>query len=294
MQAKLNILMISKQTLGDEAFYKRWEVLGNVSKEMKDADIIVTDHHTEINDRLLKEHPRLKVLASPNTGLTHLTYNREKHPHIKVIHLAGDFRLNEVSSVSEWVFWMILNFARHKINVGTKLKDKTIGVIGYGRIGQQVAKRAIGFEMNVLIYQYPPMQTHKVYEKQVSLTSLLKQSDFVSVHINECKENYQFLAGPQFCVMKPTAFFLNSSRASVINTMDLLECLKHKKIAGAALDVWDSIDLVNFGSTPSNLVLTPHIAGTTLEDRQYTDELLLEMVKEHLRGTSDYLPVNSH
>lgn len=153
-------------------------------------------------------------------------------------------------------------------NRGALMIGKTVGIIGVGRIGQNVAKRLAGWGMKILGYDpYVSQETvAPLGVTMVSLDELLKQSDVVTLHVVLTRETRGMLGMSEFKKMKPTAFVVNTSRGPAIREDELVQALNEKIIAGAALDVFDEEPLAD-GSTlrqvdPTRLILTPHIIGT--------------------------------
>jgi glyoxylate reductase len=153
---------------------------------------------------------------------------------------------------------------------GADVWGKTLGIVGFGRIGRSVARRASGFQMKI-IYTDAVRASEEV-EKSANaefhdMNSLLAESDFISLHVPLLPETRGMFNGPKFLRMKPTAFLINTSRGPVIDEAALVAALENKKIAGAALDVFENEPFLHPGLKRSNVVLTPHIASASLETR---------------------------
>jgi phosphoglycerate dehydrogenase-like enzyme len=153
-------------------------------------------------------------------------------------------------------------------NRGTLMLGKTAGIIGVGRIGQNVAKRLGPWGMKILAYD-PYVKQETVVPlgvKMVSLEELLRQSDVVTVHVVLTRETRGMIGMSELKMMKPTAFVINTSRGPAIKEADLVQALNEKIIAGAALDVFDEEPLPMNSPLrqvdPQRLILTPHIIGT--------------------------------
>ena len=153
--------------------------------------------------------------------------------------------------------------------MGTELENRTAGLIGFGNIGRQVCKRLRAFDMNVITYDpyVPDAVVEAVGAKKVPLDELLRTSDYVSLHVHVTPETKNMIGARAFALMKPTAYLINTGRAGAVDEQAMIEALRTKRIAGAALDVHHHeplpadhplIDL-------SNVILFPHIAGTTVE-----------------------------
>jgi glyoxylate reductase len=178
--------------------------------------------------------------------------------------------------------------------LGQEIYGKTLGIIGLGRIGTAVAERAKGFSMKIL---YNTRTRDKQIEerlnaKYTSINSLLKESDFISLHVPLTPETKHLISKEQLNMMKKTAILVNTSRGPIVDEKALVQALKQKKIAGAALDVYEfepklSSDLKNL----KNIVLTPHIASASVEARSAMGELATKNIIAVLQGKRPLTPV---
>lgn len=171
--------------------------------------------------------------------------------------------------------------------LGGDITGKTLGIIGAGRIGHAVALKSAGFKMKVLyadIRQNEELE-EKIGARRVSLEELLKKSDFVSIHVNLTPETRHLLAAPQLKLMKPSAYLINTSRGPVIDEAALAQALKEKRLAGAALDVYEEEPKVHPELMElDNVVLAPHIASATIESRGKMALMAAENLVAVLRG----------
>ncbi len=172
--------------------------------------------------------------------------------------------------------------------LGADVHGATLGLIGVGRIGRGVAHRAKGFNMRVLYYDpqpLPPDAERELGATRVDLGRLLAESDFVSVHVPLTQETHHLLSTPQFATMKPTAILINTSRGPVIDEAALVEALNAKKIAGAAMDVYEREPAVHPGLIPMpNVVLAPHIASATVRTRSEMSAMAARNMATAIRG----------
>ena len=169
--------------------------------------------------------------------------------------------------------------------VGTEVSGKTLGILGMGRIGKTVAKKASCLGMNILYHNKKSIvNTGKA--KYVSLNELFKKSDVISIHVPYSKDTHHMINSVLLRKMKKTSFLINTSRGKIVNQKDLLKILQTKKIQGAALDVFEdepigkSNDLVKL----KNVVLVPHIGSSTSETRRTMAEIT---VKNLILGLSN-------
>jgi glyoxylate reductase len=172
--------------------------------------------------------------------------------------------------------------------LGRELKGKTLGIIGLGRIGSAVAQRAAkGMGMNILYYDMKRnYEFEKTYQANFAdIEHIIKESDFITVHVPLLPSTKHLFGSKQFRMMKKTAYLINTSRGPIVNEKDLVDALKNKEIAGAALDVYEFEPELSTGLVElDNVVLTPHIASATYETRAAMAELAARNVLEVLRG----------
>ncbi|OGM98822.1 MAG: D-glycerate dehydrogenase [Candidatus Yanofskybacteria bacterium RIFCSPLOWO2_01_FULL_41_34] len=173
--------------------------------------------------------------------------------------------------------------------LGADLSRKTLGIVGLGRIGSRVAFHAVkGFDMKVIYYD---VKRNEEFEKMCgavfteTIDGVLREADFISIHVPLIPQTHHLIGEPQFKLMKPTAYLVNTSRGPIIDETALAEALNTRTIAGAALDVFEFEPKI----TPSllnlnNVILTPHIASATEETRAKMSELAAANIIEALEG----------
>jgi len=170
---------------------------------------------------------------------------------------------------------------------GRDVYGATIGVVGAGRIGYAVAKRATGFDMKILFYDVVPRpEIEKLGAKKEDLDTLLKQSDFVSIHVPLMKETHHLMNEQKLRLMKKTAYLINNSRGPVVDEKALCKALKEGWIAGAALDVFEQepIPADSLLLKMDNVVLAPHISSASLETRSRMAEMVAENLVAFFEG----------
>jgi glyoxylate reductase len=172
--------------------------------------------------------------------------------------------------------------------VGGDVHGKTLGIIGFGRIGQRVAQRALGFGMRVLYSSRNrvPLDVEKdLHAEFVEMSQLLSESDFVSLHVPLLPETRHLITRASFAKMKRTAFLINTTRGPVVDETALAEALTAGEIAGAALDVFEHEPKANPGLLPlKNVVLTPHIGSASVETRTKMAVMAAENVVALFKG----------
>lgn len=243
----------------------------------------------EVMDGIGKQ---LKIIANYAVGFDNIDLKAAKERGIMVSNTPGP----EISrSVAEHTVALILalakrivesdKYTRHKkykgwapmLFLGTNVYGKALGIIGLGAIGREVAKMMSAFEMKILYYD---VKRAKDFEKQfgakyAGLPELLKKSDFVTLHVPLLPQTRHLINDKTFGMMKKTAFIVNTARGPVIEEKALLKALKAKKIAGAALDVYENEPAIDTDLTDKlelrameNAVLTPHTASAAIETRE--------------------------
>jgi glyoxylate reductase len=172
---------------------------------------------------------------------------------------------------------------------GRDVHGATIGVVGAGRIGYAVAKRAKGFDMKILFYDVDPSRTEiekNLGGKKVDLDTLLRESDFVTLHPPLMKETHHLINAEKLKLMKKTAYLINNSRGPVVDQEALYEALKKGQIAGAGLDVFEQepASLDNPLLKLDNVVVAPHISSASLETRSKMSEMVADNLIAFFQG----------
>ena len=260
---------------------------------------------TIIDRTVIEKADKLKFIGLLATGYNNIDIIAARERDITVCN-AGSY---STSAVAQQVFAYILNHynAINRYNdfvqqggwqnsstfavlcfPTDELKDKTIGIIGYGSIGRRVAEIALSFEMNVLVYTRTPKDDNRV--KFVSLEELLKQSDIITPHCPLNEQSHEMFNKDTFAKCKDGAFFINTARGGIVNEQDLADALNSGKLSGAAIDVLNeepmSKDCVLKGV--KNLNITPHTAWAPLATRQR----LLDIVEDNVKSFLDGNPKN--
>lgn len=240
--------------------------------------------------------PNLEVIGCNMTGTDHLPWKKIEERGIKVISLQGETKfLNSITSTAEHTIGLMIallrNYnrafnslkAREKYK-GNILRGKTLGLIGFGRVGRQVYKMARALGMKVVAYD-TKSRMDKLFEAIAGssyLHEVLAQSDVVSIHI-PLDGNEGFFDDRMFEKMKPTACLINTSRSKIVDTKSLLWALKNGIIKAAAVDFTDDSELVKYIKFSQNLILTNHLGGCTFEDMELTENFIIKKVNEYLK-----------
>jgi glyoxylate reductase len=172
--------------------------------------------------------------------------------------------------------------------LGRDVYGATIGIVGAGRIGFAVAKRAVGFNMKILfsdVIPRPEME-QTLGAQQVDLTTLFRESDFISIHVPLTRETYHMVNEEKLNLMKRTAFVVNNSRGAVIDEKALYCALEEKRIAGAGLDVFEEepISISNPLLRLKNVVVAPHMSSASYETRSRMAEMVAENLMIYFEG----------
>jgi glyoxylate reductase len=236
-----------------------------------------------VDAELLDACPGLKVVANFGVGFNNIDVAAATARKIPVTNTPGVL----TDATADMTFALLLAVARrlgegerivraHKWEgwqplqlLGSDVTGATLGIIGFGRIGQAVARRAKAFGMRVIYWNRSALpKSPESAATCVSFEEALRQSDFVSLHVAYNSETHHLLDEPQFALMKPTAFVINTTRGAVINETALVRALQTKQIAGAALDVFEREPQLVPGLVGiENVVLAPHLGSATIGTR---------------------------
>ncbi len=263
---------------------------------VKDCDVLVVRSATKVTGEVIAAGKQLKVIARAGVGLDNIDVKSAEARKIKVLNAPEA----PTVAVAELVLGHMLSFARHfpqadastkqgkwekKELLGTELRGKTFGIIGTGQIGRTVGYRAIAFQMNLLLNDVIRNQefAERTEGKYVDIETLLKESDYVTIHVPLLSATKHMIGKRELELMRPTAVLINTSRGAIIDEKALVEALQNKKIAGACLDVYESEPLRDSPllNLP-NVVLTPHIGASTVEAQRDASVIVAKKIKETL------------
>lgn len=259
LQQQGHEVFIPKEEIKDVHEFGRDELLATL-KDIK-PEVLVVGLKFKIDKEIIDSVP-LKAIFTRTTGLDHIDSKYCKEKGIEVVGLKGE-ELGGVSAVAELCMLKMLELVRRDSG---ELKDKTLGIVGYGRIGRMVADRATAFGMTV---RYVDSAKDWEYE----LPILLMKSDIISLHISSTEENKNFIDKEKFEMMRDGAYFLNSSRPWLVDE-EALKWALDNKLSGA----WFDFDMP---FEHSNLITTPHIAGKTLESSKKTEKIIVSKIIEY-------------
>ena len=283
-----------------------WSKPERISKEelfrrLADKEGLVCLLTEKVNEELLAAAPKLRIAANVAVGYDNITVADCTKRGVAATNTPGvldettaDFawtllmavarRLGEGEALArsgEWKGWDLDQL------VGADVWGKTLGLVGFGRIGRAVARRASGFQMKVIYYDAvrAPLDVERGFHAEYrDLNTLLREADFVSVHVPLLPETRGLFNAKTFSQMKPTSFLINTSRGAVVDEAALVQALESKKIAGAALDVYEKEPLITAGLKRPNVVLAPHLASASLETRTKMSCMAAENVVAFFKG----------
>src|SRR5215510_5636277 len=281
-----------KKTPGFKVFVTTKDTIGS---ELADADALIVRSATRVTADLLAKAPKLRAVGRAGVGVDNIDLPEATKRGVLVMSTPG----GNAVSVAEHTFALMLALARQvpkvdaalregrweKSSSGTELRGKTLGLIGLGRIGGEVARRAEAFDMKVVAYD-PYISEAAAKELQVELVNLdrlLAESDFISLHTALSPATQNMINAKSIAKMKKSARIVNAARGELIDEAALAEALKGGRLAGAALDVFveeppKNSPLIGL----PNLIGTPHIAGSTAEAHEEVGTQVAVQIRDYL------------
>ncbi|MBL9092120.1 MAG: hydroxyacid dehydrogenase [Planctomycetaceae bacterium] len=295
----INALRAAHEVVYDPQLWKSPELL---KAAVVDAGALIIRNQTKVTGELLVAAPQLKIVARAGVGVDNIDIAAATAAGIVVSYTPA---ANAVS-VAELAIGLMLALARNipaadadtraggwnrQRYMGTELAGKTLGVVGFGRIGQMTAERARAFEMKIIaadawLKPGSPALT-RLGATLLSLEALLAEADVVTLHVPLTPETNGLISAPQLAVMKPSAVLINTARGEVIDEPALLAALESRQIAGAALDVRrvEPPGPSPFDQMP-NVIVLPHLGAFTFEAQERVVEALSRDVLLVLAGNA--------
>src|SRR5271168_1956584 len=279
-QAGWNIVLTTKETL---------------NAEIADADALVVRSATKVTPELLAKAPRLRVVGRAGVGVDNIDLEEATRRGVLVMSTPGGSSV----SVAEHTFALLLALVRElpkfdasmregrweKSSSGAEVRGKTLGLIGLGRIGSEVAIRAEAFDMRVIAYDpfISDAAAHEMSVELVALEKLLAESDFISLHTAVSPETREMINAASIAKMKKGVRIVNAARGELIQEADLAAAIKSGHVAGAALDVFaeeppKSCPLIGL----PNVITTPHVAGSTAEAQEELGTQVAVQIRDYL------------
>ena len=288
------------------------EFLHNIA----DIDGLLTWGLDKVDSALMDAAPKLKVIANISVGYDNIDFDAATKRGIKISNTPGVL----TDTTADLTFTIMLAFARRiplttsvvvkgewkKWGIfenpwlGWDVHHKTLGIIGLGRVGSAVARRAKGFSMKVIYYDIVRRQPQEEAELGVEfvkdIPTLLSMSDYVSLHVPLDSSTRHLIGEKELSLMKPTAILVNSARGGVVDQKALYEALKQKQIKGAAVDVVEVEPIPEDDPILAldNILITPHIGGATKATREKMCILAAQNMAAALKGEPMPTCVNCH
>jgi len=262
-----------------------------LEEALRDAEGLIVRSGTRVDGPLLDVAARLEVIGRAGVGVDNIDMRAATRRGVAVINAPG----GNTSSTAELTFALLLAAARRvaeadrsvresrwdrKALRGRQLQGNTLGVIGAGRIGTEVARRAHAFGMRIIAYD-PYLSAERAADERlerVELDELLERADFVTVHVPLTEQTRGMIGVAEIGRMKPAAILINAARGGIVDERALAVALEQRKLGGAALDVYETEPLPGEDSLRGapNLLMTPHLGAATMEAQR---EVALEIAK---------------
>jgi len=277
-----------------------WEVTtpsaAALPSELASADALIVRSATKVTAALLEKAGKLRVIGRAGVGVDNVDVDAATHRGVLVMNTPG----GNAVSVAEHTLALMLGLARAvpQANAstqagkwekstfsGTELRGKTLGLVGLGRVGTEVARRARALEMKVLAYDpyVTPAAASEVEVNLVPLDELLKQSDVVSLHTSLSPSTENMINAAAIAKMKKGAWLVNCARGELIDEAALAEALRSGQLKGAALDTFAQEPPKNSPLIGlPNVIATPHIAGSTAEAQEEVGTAIAQQVRDYL------------
>ena len=273
-------------------------------KNIKNVDGLICHPYDKIDSDIIKNAKKLRTISTFSVGFDHIDVKFAKNKKI----LIGYTPEILTNATAELTIGLIIDLLRRMSEgdriirkkqwneifgaydyTGTEISGKTLGIIGMGRIGKDVASKAIGLGMKISYHNRKRITKNdekKLNAKFLSFDKLIQESNVISIHVPYSKETHHLINSKIFKKMKKTSFFINTSRGKIVDEVALINALKKKEIQGAGIDVFESEPIAK--NSPllklENVVLSPHIGSSTQETRKKMSEITAENLLNGLQG----------
>ena len=278
-----------------------------LAKLIPDFDAYLASLHIRIDWEIIDLAGRLKIIATASTGTDHIDMDSVVRRDIAVLSLRNETSfLSGITSTAEMAWALLLavvrklpwsfeaanhgEWARDRFR-GRQLSGKTLGILGYGRLGRIIAEYGRAFRMRVLAHDILDVLPAEGIEL-VDFETLLSESDALSIHIHLTEENRGLFTDDVFNRMKPGVVLINTSRGAIIDEAALIRALESGRLLGAGVDVihgeWNenlaAHPLIRYAATHDNLVISPHTGGVTVEAQSMAIEFIARKLAGYLRS----------
>lgn len=284
--------------------------LNELKSLLPEADVVVSVFGNRFDADLIRLAPRLKLIANYGAGVDNIDLSIATENGIVVTNTPDSV----TEPTAELTMGLIIDIARRiseldrglrsndisdwgvMQNLSTSLFGKTLGIIGMGAIGRSLAKRARSFGMDIIYHNRKkagPSIEDKFDARYTDLENLLRNSDFVSLNVPLTPDTKNIIGVSELKMMKPSAFLINTARGPVLNQEALIEALKNKEIAGAALDVFENEpEVPELLLRMPNVIVTPHVGSATRETREIMSKQVAGIIKDFFDGMRGVPVVN--
>jgi D-3-phosphoglycerate dehydrogenase len=266
-------------------------------RSIVDKDVLIVRLGHRIDEEVMAAAPGLGAISTATTGLDHIDLESAARRGIAVLSLKGETAfLDGVTATAEHTWGLLLSLVRRIPEAvadvgggswrrdqfrGIELAERTLGVIGYGRLGRMVARYGVAFGMRVLVHDIALPGVLPEGMEAASRERLLAEADVISLHVPLGPQTIRLIGGVDFAAMRQGAILINTSRGEVVDGDALLAALSSGRLAGAALDVVGDErqgagtmrmhPLITYAAQSSNLLITPHIGGATWDSMRKTE-----------------------
>lgn len=290
-------------TLKNEFSTNRHELIAYDSKPQNDTEILKRASEADVlilsnlplTEKVIKACPNLKIISVAFTGVDHIPVDLCKRKNILVcnaagysIHAVAELAIGMAISLYRKIVWsdqQTKNGKSHEGFLGSELYGKTFGIIGFGQIGAEVARLANAFGCNVLVYSRTKKEDKN--SSFVDLKTLLSRSDIISLHTPLTNETKNLIGKNELGLIKPSSIIINTARGQVIDYSALYDALNEKKIAGAAIDVYEKEPPLNKDYPLFkllNVLLLPHIGYATEEAIENRGKIVFDNIRKWIEG----------
>jgi len=276
-------------------------LLSNVDR----YDVIFIALRNAIDREVLRRATSLRCIVTVTTGLSHIDVSTAREKGITVLSLQGETEfLSDITATAELTWGLLLCLMRkipaahadviqgrweRNDHCGMQLKDKTLGILGYGRLGKMVAAYGRAFRMSVIAFDRNPEQDPCI--EIVPFTELLRRSDIVSIHLPLTEDTRSLLGEEAIRLMKPGALLINTARGEIVDEAALADALSAGRLGGAAVDVLANeivpsrrreSPLIALARASGAILITPHIGGVTYESVEQTNLFMIAKLRRYL------------
>ncbi|MFH0884763.1 MAG: hydroxyacid dehydrogenase [Candidatus Micrarchaeota archaeon] len=265
----------------------------DLKSALSNADALIVRSATKVTGELLASAPKLKLVARAGVGLDNVDKSACEKRGIKVLNTPGA----STNAVAELALGLMIGALRNiqkahhqmkegrwekKTLTGCEIEGKTLGIIGYGRIGALLGKKASALGMEVIAYNPPPRHEDGIVKFVDDLDSFLGQADVISIHVPATPQTINLVCMENIAKMKDGVIIINTSRGEIIDEDALYEGVDSGKVAGAALDVYRAEPYKGRLLELENVYLTPHLGASTKEAQERIGAELVKLLREEL------------